>query len=271
MCGPNTQQRVRSTGWRLSSGGSWATAIGRSAALIASNTPHNLKKVFTGSMAALVLALLAVSCDCIPNPSGCGDSRGCLRAADRLRKNSIPKAGAVRRLLSVWLCAFHWRRPDHDSPTRKRVSASGQSCRCGLVCGVVPGDSGPAVDETEAGDRSGGGSWASGDDQLKTPTLTFADVGGLEEIQEANPGTGPGEPERKKVRRVRRVSKRHPASWPAGDGKNVSGGSGGWRVWAEVLLRVGGGSSSTSMLVKRKVILKRCSRQAKASSPPSCS
>jgi hypothetical protein len=29
-------------------------------ALIASNTPHSLKKVFTGSLAALVLALLAV-------------------------------------------------------------------------------------------------------------------------------------------------------------------------------------------------------------------
>jgi hypothetical protein len=29
-------------------------------ALVASNTPHSLKKVFTGSLAALVLALLAV-------------------------------------------------------------------------------------------------------------------------------------------------------------------------------------------------------------------
>ena len=29
-------------------------------ALIASNTPHSLKKAFTGSLAALVLALLAV-------------------------------------------------------------------------------------------------------------------------------------------------------------------------------------------------------------------
>src|SRR5260370_26417693 len=45
----------------------------------------------------------------------------------RLRKNSIPKAGAVRRLLPVWLCAFHWLWPDHHAPARKRVSTSGGS------------------------------------------------------------------------------------------------------------------------------------------------
>src|SRR5260370_34511641 len=95
------------------------------------------------------------SCDCIANPSGCGHTRSCVCAADRLRKNSIPKAGAVRRLLPVWLCAFHWLWPDHHAPARKRVSTSGEGCRCGLVCGVVFGDSGPVVDETEAGDCYG--------------------------------------------------------------------------------------------------------------------
>ena len=68
-------------------------------------------------------------------------------------------------------------------PLEKSYPLSGQGSRCWVVCRVVPGDPGAAVHEAEAGDRSGGGGWASGGDELRKPALTFADVGGLEQAK----------------------------------------------------------------------------------------
>ena len=89
-------------------------------ALIASNTPHSLKKVFTGSLAALVLALLAV----IVIASQLHPAVVILAVAcvldDRLRRKPISKAGTVRRLFPVWFHALHRRWPDHDGSRLKK-------------------------------------------------------------------------------------------------------------------------------------------------------
>src|SRR5713226_4228204 len=114
------------------------------------------------------------------------------------------------------LRAFHWLWPDHDPPTRKGVPASGEGCRCGLVCGVVFGDSGPVVDETEAGDRCGRWNLGFGRRPPQNTGPHLCRCRRIGRVQEANPGPGPDEPQWKEVRRVRCLSKRYPASWPAG-------------------------------------------------------
>ena len=128
-------------------------------ALIASNTPHSLKKVFTGSLLALILALLAVIVIASQIHPARGHSCGCMRAADRLRRNSIPKVGAIRRLFPVWLHTFHWRWPDYDVPLEKEYPLLAKVIAVVLFVVLCMRYSGPAVDETEAEIAAGGGAW----------------------------------------------------------------------------------------------------------------
>ena len=83
-------------------------------ALIASNTPHSFKKLFTSSLAALVLALLAV----IVIASQLHPAVVILAVACVLmivyRGSSISKAGTLRRLFPVWFHTLHWRWPDNN-------------------------------------------------------------------------------------------------------------------------------------------------------------
>src|SRR6266849_2772912 len=150
-------------------------------ALIASNTPHSLKKAFTCSLAALVLALLAV-----------------IVIASQIHPAAVILAVACVLLIVYGRTLF------------RRLALFAGYFLCGFVLFIgvglittVPLEKGyPLLAKTVAvvlfvvlclvipallsmrprqEIAAGGGSWASGEEQLKTPTLTFADVGGLEE------------------------------------------------------------------------------------------
>ena len=77
---------------------------------------------------------------------------------------------------------------------------------------------------------AGSGSWASGDDRFKTPTLTFADVGGLEEAKKQIRDLVQVNLHGKKFGEYGVFRNGILLHGPAGDGKNVSGGGGGWRI-----------------------------------------
>ena len=199
-------------------------------ALIASNTPHSLKKVFTGSLAALVLALLAV-----------------VVIASQIHPAAVILAVACVLLIVYGRTLF------------RRLALFAGYFLCGFVLFIgvglittVPLEKGypllakavavvlfvvlclviPALLSMRPRQEiaAGGGTWASNDVPPQDADPHLCRCRWIGRIQEANPGPGPGEPQWKEVRRVRGLSKRHPASWPAGDGKNVPSGSGGWRI-----------------------------------------
>ena len=149
-------------------------------ALIASNTPRSLKKAFTGSLAALVLALLAVV----------------------VIASQIHPAAVILAVACVLLIVY-------GKTLFRRLALFAGYFLCGFVLFIgfglittLPLEKGypllakavavvlfvvlclmiPALLSMRPRQEiaAGGGSWASGEDQFKTPTLTFADVGGLE-------------------------------------------------------------------------------------------
>jgi transitional endoplasmic reticulum ATPase len=149
--------------------------------LIASNTSHSLKKVFTGSLAALVLALLAV----IVISSQIHPAVVVLAVACVLL---IVYGRALFRRLALFagyfLCGFvlfigfgliTTLPLENGYPLLAKAVAVVLFV---VLCLVIPALLSMRQRQEIA---AGGGSWASGDDQFKTPTLTFADVGGLEE------------------------------------------------------------------------------------------
>jgi transitional endoplasmic reticulum ATPase len=150
-------------------------------ALIASNTPHSLKKVFTGSLAALVLALLAV----IVIASQIHPAVVILAVACVLL---IVYGRALFRRLALFagyfLCGFVLFIGFGlitTLPLEKGHPLLAKAVAVVLfvvLCLVIPALLSMKPRQEIA---AGNGSWASGDDRFKTPTLTFADVGGLEE------------------------------------------------------------------------------------------
>ena len=164
-------------------------------ALIASNTPHSLKKVFTGSLAALVLALLAV----IVIASQLHPAAVILAVACVLL---IVYGGTLFRRLALFagyfLCGFVLfigAGLITTVPLEKEYPLLAKAVAVVLVCRVVLGDSGPAVDETEAGDRRRRwelGLRATDQSQDANPHLCRRRWPGRG--QEADPRAGPGEP-----------------------------------------------------------------------------
>jgi transitional endoplasmic reticulum ATPase len=151
--------------------------------LIASNAPDNLKKAFTGSMAALVLALLTV-----------------IVIASQLHPAAVILAvicvllivygrTLFRRLAlfaGYFLCGFVLfigAGLITTVPLEKSYPLLAKAVAVGLfvvLCLVIPALLSMRPRQEIA---AGGGGWASGADQLRKPTLTFADVGGLEEAK----------------------------------------------------------------------------------------
>ena len=152
-------------------------------ALIASNTPHSLKKVFTGSLAALVLALLAVT----------------------VIASQIHPAAVILAVACVLLIVY-------GRTLFRRLALFTGYFLCGFVIFIgaglittVPLEKGypllakviavllfvvlclviPALLSMRPRQEivTGGGSGPSGDGLIMTPTLTFADIGGLEESE----------------------------------------------------------------------------------------
>ena len=150
-------------------------------ALIASNTPHSLKKVFTGSLAALVLTLLAV----VVIASQIHPAAVILAVACVLL---IVYGRTLFRRLALFagyfLCGFVLFIGFGlitTLPLEKGYPLLAKAVAIVLfvvLCLVVPALLSMRPRQEIA---AGSGSWASGDDRFKTPTLTFADVGGLEE------------------------------------------------------------------------------------------
>lgn len=151
--------------------------------LIASNAPDNLKKAFTGSMAALILALLTV-----------------IVIASQLHPAAVILAvicvllivygrTLFRRLAlfaGYFLCGFVLfigAGLITTVPLEKSYPLLAKAVAVGLfvvLCLVIPALLSMRPRQEIA---AGGGGWASGADQLRKPTLTFADVGGLEEAK----------------------------------------------------------------------------------------
>ena len=96
------------------------------------------------------------------------------------------------------------------------------------------------------------GTWLRATTQLKTPTHTFADVGGLEEAKKQIRELAQANLHAKKFGQYGVYQERHPTPRPAGDGKNIPGGGGGWRIQAQVLLCLGGRTSPQVSLAKPK-------------------
>ncbi|MEK7996880.1 MAG: hypothetical protein AAB403_24010, partial [Planctomycetota bacterium] len=150
-------------------------------ALIASNTPHSLKKAFTGSLAGLVLALLAV----VVIASKIHPAAVILAVACVLL---IVYGRTLFRRLALFagyfLCGFVLFIGFGlitTLPLEKGYPLLAKAVAVVLfvvLCLVIPALLSMRPRQEIA---AGSGSWASGDDRFKTPTLTFADVGGLEE------------------------------------------------------------------------------------------
>ncbi|HEU0142402.1 MAG TPA: AAA family ATPase [Bryobacteraceae bacterium] len=151
--------------------------------LIASNAPDNLKKAFTGSMAALILALLTV-----------------IVIASQLHPVAVILA-VVCVLLIVYgrtlfkrlalfagyfLCGFVLfigAGLITTVPLEKSYPLLAKAIAVGLfvvLCLVIPAllSMRPRLEIAASG-----ASWAASGDQLRKPALTFADVGGMEEAK----------------------------------------------------------------------------------------
>jgi transitional endoplasmic reticulum ATPase len=150
-------------------------------ALISSNTPHSLKKVFTGSLAALVLALLAV----IVIASQIHPAVVILAVACVLL--IVYGRNLFRRLAlfaGYFLCGFVLfigAGLIATVPLEKEYPLLAKAIAVALfvvLCLVIP-----ALLSMRPRQQIvvGGGNWDSGDGHLKTPALAFIDVGGSEE------------------------------------------------------------------------------------------
>lgn len=151
--------------------------------LIASNAPDNLKKVFTGSMAALILALLTV-----------------IVIASQLHPAAVILAvicvllivygrTLFRRLAlftGYFLCGFVLfigAGLITTVPLEKSYPLLAKAVAVGLfvvLCLVIPALLSMRPRQEIA---AGGGGRASSGDEVRKPALTFADVGGLEEAK----------------------------------------------------------------------------------------
>ena len=150
-------------------------------ALITSNTPHSLKKVFTSSLAALILALLAV----IVIASQLHPAVVILAVVCVLL--IVYRRTLFRRLAlfaGYFLCGFVLfigAGLITTVPLEKEYPLLAKTIAVVLfvvLCLVIPALLSMRPKQEIA---SGGGSWPSGDGGIKMPTLSFADVGGLEE------------------------------------------------------------------------------------------
>ena len=150
-------------------------------ALIASNTPHSLKKVFTGSLAALVLALLAVAVIASQiHPAAVILSVACVLLI-------VYGRTLFRRLAlftGYFLCGFVLFIGVGlitTVPLEKGYPLLAKAVAVVLfvvLCLVIPALLSMRPRQEIA---AGGATWAPTDVHLKTPDRTFADVGGLEE------------------------------------------------------------------------------------------
>ena len=151
--------------------------------LISSNTPHNLKKVFTGSLLALILALLAVTVIASQIHPALAVLAVALRADDCVRANSVPAVRAFCWLLPVRFHTFHWCRPHRCCANREGLPLLAKIVAVILfvvLCLLIPALL--AMRPRQAIVGSSGSPIGQGG-EMRRPALTFADVGGLEDAK----------------------------------------------------------------------------------------
>ena len=153
-------------------------------ALIASNTPHNLKKALHGQHGCTRFSPADCDCDRLPTPSCRGDSSplsaSCSSCMAGLCSGGWPCSPAT---FCVALCCSSASGSSQRFRLRKSYPLLAKAVAVGLfvvLCLVIPALLSMRPRQEIA---AGGGGWASGADQLTKPTLTFADVGGLEEAK----------------------------------------------------------------------------------------
>src|ERR1035441_1007268 len=212
-------------------------------ALIASNTPRSFKKLFTSSLAALVLALLAV----IVIASQLHPAVVILAVACVLM---IVYRGSLFRRLALFagyfLCGFilfigagliTTVPLEKEHPLLAKVIAVALFV---VLCIVIPALLSMRPRQEIA---AGGGDLASGDCESTAPTHTFADIGGLEEAKQQIRELAQANLHAKKFDQYGVLRNGILLHGPRGTGKDIPRGGGCWRVQAQILLRVGGRSS----------------------------
>jgi hypothetical protein len=207
-------------------------------ALIASNTPHSLKKVFTGSLAALVIALLAVVVIASQiHPAAVILSVACVLLI-------VYGRTLFRRLAlftGYFLCGFVLFIGVGlitTVPLEKGYPLLAKAVAVVLfvvLCLVIPALLSMRPRQEIA---AAGGTWASNDVQPKTPDRTFADVGGLEESKKQIRDLVQANLNGKKFGECGVFRNGILLHGPRGL-ENVLGGSYCWGIWAEVLLHFG--------------------------------
>jgi len=152
-------------------------------ALLASNTPHSLKKVFTGSLAALVLALLAVIVIASRlHPAAVILAVACVLVIAYGR--SLFKRSAL--FAGYFLCGFVLfigAGLITTVPLEKNYPLLAKAVAVGLfvvLCLVIPALLSMRPRQEIV---AGGGNWTSDHSRVQTPAFTFADIGGLEEAK----------------------------------------------------------------------------------------
>jgi transitional endoplasmic reticulum ATPase len=152
-------------------------------ALLASNTPHSLKKVFTGSLAALVLALLAVIVIASHlHPAAVILAVACVLVIAYGR--SLFKRLAL--FAGYFLCGFVLfigAGLITTVPLEKNYPLLAKAVAVGLfvvLCLVIPALLSMRPRQEIV---AGGGNWTSDHSRVQTPAFTFADIGGLEEAK----------------------------------------------------------------------------------------
>ncbi|MEZ5398659.1 MAG: AAA family ATPase [Bryobacteraceae bacterium] len=152
-------------------------------ALIGSNTPHSLKKVFTGSLAALVLALLAVIViGSQLHPAAVILVVACVLVIAYGR--SLFKRFAL--FAGYFLCGFVLFIGVGlitTVPLEKNYPLLSKAVAVVLfvvLCLVIPALLSMRPRQEIV---AGGGNWTSDGSRLRAPAFTFADIGGLEEAK----------------------------------------------------------------------------------------
>ena len=152
--------------------------------LIASNTPDNLRKVFTGSMAALVLALLTVIVIASQlHPAAVILAVFCVLLIVYGR-TLFRRLALFAGYFLLGFVLFIGAGLITTVPLEKSYPLLAKAVAVGLfvvLCLVIPALLSMRPRQEIV---SGGESWPSGGDELRKAALTFADIGGLEQAKE---------------------------------------------------------------------------------------
>lgn len=152
-------------------------------ALLTSNTPHGLKRVFTGSLAALVLALLAVILIASQlHPAAVILAVACVLVI-AYGRNLFNRLALFAGYFLCGFVLFIGAGLITTVPLEKNYPLLAKAVAVVLfviLCLVIPALLSMRPRQEIV---AGGGNWTSDHSRVQTPAFTFADIGGLEEAK----------------------------------------------------------------------------------------